>query len=62
MYDILVKLMLIAGLAQFGISLTNFENCHSRGCTQQLEKHSRDVLNMDWKPISVFPEEGRRFR
>ena len=62
MYDLLVKLMLIAGLAQFGLTLSRVESCHSRQCLQQIEKHSRDVLNVDWKPLSVFPEEAKRFR
>ena len=62
MYNLLVKLMLIAGLAQFGLTLAQVENCHSRQCLQQIEKHSRDVLRVDWKPISVFPEEMKRFK
>ncbi len=62
MYDLLVKLMLIAGLAEFGITLAHVESCHSRRCVQEIERHSRDILNVDWKPISVFPEVGKRFR
>jgi hypothetical protein len=62
MYDLLVKLMAIAALAQFGLTLSHVESCHSRACIQTLEKHSRDVLNVDWKPLTVFPEEAKRFR
>ena len=62
MYDLLVKLMLIAGLAQFGMTLAHVETCHSRQCVQELERHSRDILNVDWKPISIFPGEAKRFR
>jgi hypothetical protein len=62
MYNLLVKLMLIAGLAQFGLTLVPVENCHSRACLQQIEKHSRDVLKVDWKPITVFPNEAKKFR
>jgi len=54
--------MLIAALLQFGISLSESEFCWSRQCVQQIEKHSRDVLKIDWKPIVVFPEEAKRFR
>lgn len=36
--------------------------CLRRLHTSRIEKVSRDVLKIDWKPISVFPEEGRRFR
>lgn len=62
MYNLLIKLMVAAALAQFGMSLLDFSNCHSRQCLQKIEKHSRDVLSVDWKPISVFPEEAKRFR
>ena len=62
MYDLLIKWMLIAGLAQLGYSLSALENCHSRQCWQTFEARSRDVLNIDWKPMTVFPEEARRFQ
>lgn len=62
MYNLLVKLMVITAIIHLGMSFKDFENCHSRQCTQQLEKRSRDVLRIDWKPISVFPNEARRFR
>ena len=62
MENLLIKLMGIAALAQFGISLSHIESCHSGACMQTLEKHSREVLNIDWKPLSVFPEEAKRFR
>ncbi len=62
MYDLLVKLMILAALAQFGMSLLDIEQCHSKQCLRTLEQRSRDVLNIEWKPISVFPEEAKRFR
>ena len=62
MYDLLIKLMLIAGLAEAGITVAHVESCHSRECIQDIEKASRNVLKIDWQPISVFPEEGRRFK
>ena len=62
MNKLLIILMLIAALAQFGMSLSELRNCNGRACAQQIEKHSRDVLKINWTPISVFPEEARRFR
>ena len=62
MYNLLVKLMLIAALAHFGMSLADFGNCHSRQCLHKVEKRSRDILKVDWKPITIFPEEAKRFR
>lgn len=62
MYSLLIKLMVLAALMELGISVSEFENCHSRDCIQQVEKRSRDVLKIDWKPISLFPKEAQRFR
>jgi len=62
MERLLVYAMLLTALSQFGMSISEFTNCHSRACLQTLEKHSRDVLKIDWKPISVFPEEAERFQ
>jgi len=62
MYNLLAKLFLIAALVQIGMSLAEFRNCRSRECVARIEKASRDVLKIDWKPISVFPEEAKRFR
>ncbi len=61
MYDYLVKLMLLAALAEIGMSLFDFETCHTQQCLQQVEKASRDILKIDWKPVSIFPEEAKRF-
>jgi len=62
METILVRLMLLAALAQFGITFATFRDCRSRACIARIEKASRDVLKVDWKPIEVWPEEGKRFR
>ena len=62
MENLLIKLMVLAALTQLGISAHEFQNCHSRGCMQMIEKKSRDILKVDWKPISMFPEEAKRFR
>lgn len=62
MYSLLIRLMAVAALAQFGISLATFRDCRSRACLARVEKASRDVLRVDWKPISMFPGEHKRFR
>jgi len=62
MYDLLIKLMLIAGLAEAGFNISHVESCHSRECIQKIEQASRNVLKIQWEPISVFPEESGRFR
>lgn len=62
MYKLLITFMLLSALKQFGISWSEFSNCRSRQFIQNVERRSRDVLNIDWKPISVFPKEAKRFR
>jgi len=62
MYKLLLGLMAFAVLEQLGISIADFKDCHSRQCLRKIEKASLDVLKIDWKPVSVFPEEARRFR
>ena len=62
MYDLLIKLMLIAGLAECGFTLAHIESCHSRECIQKIEQASRNVLKIQWEPISVFPSEAARFK
>jgi hypothetical protein len=62
MYDLLVKLMLLAALAHFGMTLVDFSECHSLECVGRIEGAGREVLKIDWRPISVFPEEAKRFR
>ena len=37
MYDLLVKLMILAALTQFGMSLAGIESCRSRHCARKLE-------------------------
>ena len=62
MYDLLVKLFLLAALSEIGMSVADFSNCHSGKGLSRLEKVSRDFTRIDWKTISVFPEEAKRFR
>jgi hypothetical protein len=62
MYKLLVALMLIAALSDLKINVSDFTNCQSRQCVQMVEKRSRDVLKIRWTPISLFPEEAKRFK
>lgn len=54
--------MLAVTLLQLGFTLTDIENCSGQQCSQRLEKAKNEVLKINWKPISVFPDEARRFR
>lgn len=53
MYDAFVKFILIAALLQLGHDLTG-----------KADKKLRQakVSKIEWKAISVFPEESRRFK
>ena len=62
MYELLVRLMLIAAIAELGLNISDLRDCHSRECLDLIERRSRDILHVDWKPISVFPDESRRFK
>ncbi len=53
MYNLLVKLMLIAALVQLGISVTQ---------VHKVERAAREIVKIHWKPISVFHDEAKRFR
>lgn len=61
MYSLLVGLMFLVGLIELGYSITGAQGCHSRACLQMLEEQKRNVLKIDWKPISVWLEEAKRF-
>lgn len=62
MYQIPIKLIIAAALIDLGISFSQFEDCSSRQCWTQIQKSSRRATHIDWKPISVFPEEAKKFR
>ena len=62
MYQLLLKLMLLAALLQLGISVSEIQNCHTRACLKQFEKRARNILNVDWNPISLWPEEAKKFQ
>jgi hypothetical protein len=62
MCSLLVRLLMIVVFAEVGIGLVVFRDCRSRACLVRIERASRDVLRVDWKPISVFPKEANRFR
>jgi hypothetical protein len=62
MYSLLLRLMFISALIQLGFNITEVTSCSSRKCATRIELASRDILKIYWKPISVWPEEAKRFR
>lgn len=64
MYSLLIRLMVLAALAQLGISIAEFRDCKSRACFARFDQASRNLLHVDWKPISVFvrPEKRASYR
>lgn len=62
MYALLLRLMLLAALIELGFGVRDLTMCGSRSCTARIERASRAVLTVDWKPISVWPEEAKRLR
>ncbi len=62
MYSLLMKLMILSALVQLGFTLADLKDCHSKPCLRKIEKASHKVLQINWKPISVFPKEAKRFK
>ncbi len=62
MFNLLIKLMLLSAAIQLGIRFSDIAFCGSRECTSRIEKASRNALRVEWKPISVWPEEALRFK
>lgn len=46
MYAVLVRLMVLAALADLGMSLAKIETCHSRACMREVEHAARKVLKV----------------
>ncbi len=62
MYNLLIKLIVAAALIELGLTLKDIGDCPSRSCLDKLQRASQHVLRIDWKPISVLPEEARKFQ
>lgn len=62
MYEIMVRLIVAASLLQLGMSLRDIEKCDSRECLARIERASKKMGRIEWRPISVFPEEAARFK
>jgi hypothetical protein len=54
--------MLASAVQSLGLTLGDVTDCHRRVCVAKIERASRKVLQIAWKPISVFPNEARRFQ
>lgn len=61
MYELLIKAMVCAALIELGIGAADLKNLSSARCINRIERASRRILSVDWKPISVFPMEAIRF-
>ncbi len=62
MYELLVRMLVIGAMAQMGFSVADYWAASPKQKAQMVDKANRAVLHVDWKVISVFPEEARRFR
>jgi hypothetical protein len=61
-YEILIRLIVATALLDLGHALVGPRQVDSRSDLGRIEQASRQALKIDWKPISVFPEEAKRFR
>ncbi len=61
MYAILVRAIVVAALIDLGMSQKWFADCRSQKCADQIRSASVRILKIEWKPISIFPMEAKRF-
>lgn len=57
----LIILILIYSALQLGVDVSELIFCHKGQCTDVLQNAYKNVLETDWRPISVFPDEAKRF-
>lgn len=62
MYRILIRLILIATLLELGMPAKSSTDCRSGQCIAHLQKTSVRLTKIEWKPISIFKQEGERFK
>lgn len=62
MYRLLLMAILFDAATKLKLNWAELSDCRSKECLHKIEKASRKILNVEWKPISVFPEESKRFR
>ena len=62
MYTLLLRLIIISAFIQLGLSLSDFIDCRSGECRSRLDRAAKEVLHINWRSISVFPEEAKRFK
>lgn len=61
MYKLLVVLMLASALSELEMSVSSITECRSRACMVEIYAAMAQVVNIDWRPISIFPNEAKRF-
>lgn len=61
MESLLLSLVAMAAFSELGIALLSDGTCMPESCIVTIERASRNILRVEWKPISVFPEEAKRF-
>lgn len=61
MNDIIIKILIAAALLDLGFSMKDLD-CRSGRCLEKLQRGSIQATKIDWRPISVWPEEARRFK
>ncbi len=56
MYSLLLKLMILSAIAELGMTAKDFSD------PRRIKEKTHRVLNIDWKPISLFPNEAKKFK
>lgn len=62
METLLVRLIVLAAIGELGLAVFSAGSCMSKACLANIDRESRNIARIDWRPISVFPEEAKRFQ
>lgn len=61
METLIVRLIVLAAISELGLTMVIGTPFMSWKCIANIERASRNILRIDWRPISVFPEQAKRF-
>ncbi len=62
MFRKIFSLIVLASLAQSGANLYELRKCRTRPCNGKIAAKSKWQFSKSVQPISIFPEEAKRFK
>ena len=62
MFKVLIQAILASAVLSLGIDLAGVARMNTGERIRFVRAQTLRMARIDWRPISVFPEEARRFR